>query len=116
MNEAMTALTAYIDQRQQELLAELEAIRAIRTLLVAQQEKPAVARRISALKEIDRILEELPHAALTPQLRGIAQSAKQALLDELFPTIQLLADHLEAIPPDVPPTPLPGGTPGKEQP
>jgi len=107
MNETMNALLTYIDQRQKDLLAELEAIRAIRTLLLAQDEKPSLIRGSNALRELNRILEETPHSALTPELRNIVHSAKQALMDALVPQIQLLAIRLEnaETEPDIPAPP-----------
>jgi hypothetical protein len=96
MNDSMNVLLAHLEERQRDLLAQLEAIRAIRTLLLAQREKASLLSSASALKEINRILLELPHSALTPQMRDIASNAKQLLLEQAVQHIQLQIEPLDA--------------------
>jgi hypothetical protein len=110
MNDAMNALLTYLEERQRDLLAQLEAIRAIRTLLIAQQEKPSLPSGINALKDVNRILEELPHTAYTPQIREIASSAKQVILEQLVHQIHLqsaLTDEPVVQPDEAPTTAAP---------
>jgi aspartate aminotransferase-like enzyme len=97
MNDAVNALLTYIEELQKALLAQLEAIRAIRTLLIAQQEKPSLLGASSALKELNRILVELPHTASTPEIRDLIHSAKQALMEGLVQRIQLHADAIATL-------------------
>jgi hypothetical protein len=90
----MDALLNYLEERQRDLLAQLESIRAIRTLLISQREKASLLSSANAIKEVNRILLELPHSALTPQIRDIANSAKQAILEQAVQRIQLQAEAL----------------------
>jgi hypothetical protein len=97
MKDALNALLTYLEERQRDLLAQLEAIRAIRTLLISQREKASLLSSANALKEVNRILLELPHSALTPQMRDIASNAKQIILEQAVQHIQLQIE-----PPDAP--------------
>jgi hypothetical protein len=96
VNDAMNALLAHLEERQRDLLAQLEAIRAIRTLLLTQREKPSLLTSANALKEVNRLLEELPHSALTPQMRDIASNAKQIILEQAVQHIQLQIELRDA--------------------
>jgi hypothetical protein len=97
MNDAMNVLLTHLEERQRDLLAQLEAIRAIRTLLLSQREKASLLSSALALKEVNRILLELPHSALTPQIRDIANNARQIILEQAAQHIQLQIE-----PPDAP--------------